>query len=138
MDKRFVSLVFLFLMAFGLFAILVIFNKPISTATRAKEETDVSAEKSGILAFPVQAKADGNSTSTITVFSRNSKGEVLANKVIEVKSTLGDVANITTEENIKKGIGIFKLTSKTSGIAKITAIIDKNVEVNHSVSVQFN
>ncbi len=138
MDKKFISLIFLFLLCFGLFFILVVFKDPIGTYTRAKEETDVSAEKSGILAFPVQVKADGISTSTITVFSRNSKGEVLGNKTIEVRGSIGEIKDISTDENTKQGIGMFKITSQATGIAKITAIIDHNVEINHSVTVEFN
>lgn len=136
MDKRFTGLIFLFLLSFGLFFILVVFNKPISRLTRAKEETDVSAEKSGILAFPVQLKADGVSASDITVFVRNGKGEVLANKSVRIKNSLGEIQDVTTDENLKKGIGIFKVTSKTPGIAKITAVVDGS-EISSSVTVEF-
>lgn len=128
------SLVFL---TFALFAIMVVFQEPLSHLTRAKEEFEASPGTSLILAWPLNVKADNKTASNLTVFVRTAKGRPLSNKVVAVTSTLGRVQSIESTSD-KEGKTTFRIISDTPGTAEVEAIIDNNVKLTKKVTVRFD
>ena len=136
MDKKLVSLLFLFFLMFGVFASMIVFNAPLSTLTRAKEETVPSAEKSKLIYYPFSAKADGQSQVTIYVFVTSVTDKPLANKTVTLSTTLGEFKETTQVSQGADAKTTFYLTSNTPGIAEITATIDSDIKLK-PVSVNF-
>lgn len=140
MDKKLLGLMFLFFLSFALFASMVIFEKPLSNFTRAKEELAPSTSDSLIFAWPFTTKADSTSQSTVTVFVRNIKTKPLSNKVVSISSTLGTFKE-TSVTSDKEGKAEFHLISDTPGIAEVTAKIEgmegSDGVLSHKVTVQF-
>ncbi len=136
MDKKFIGLVLVFLLAFSLFSTLMVFNKPLSRLTRAKEEFFPSSENSLIFAWPLSVKADGEKTTTINVFVRNNKNLPISNKKVSVLSNLGQIKEVQSLTD-KYGKATFVLVSKNKGTATLKAIVDNQVELKTTVSIKF-
>jgi len=136
MDKRFTGLIFLFLLSFILFITLVVFNKQITTKLRAREETDPSVSKSLILAWPLNLSADSKSESVIQVVVRNAKGGKVANRVVNLTTTLGTLKETSVNAGAS-GIAEFHLTSDKPGLALIKATVDSNVPLTRQVTINF-
>jgi hypothetical protein len=138
MDKRFLSLFFLFLLFFVIFASLVVFNKPLTRLIRANEEYNtISTENSSILAWPMTVKADGRSESAIRVFLSSEAGPPITNKLVSLKSTLGVIKEGSLDKAIEdKHYYEFHLVSPNEGVATVEAMVD-GVSLIHKVSVVF-
>lgn len=136
MDKKLIALMLVFFLAFILFTSIVIFNKPLSRLTRAKEEFLPSPENSLIFAWPLTAKADGKTMVLINIFVRNNNNIPLPNKKVSVISTLGNINEIQATTD-KAGKASFNLTSHTVGLAEISAIINNQIKLNQTISVKF-
>lgn len=137
MDKKLVGLMLIFMLSFGLFATITVFNKPLTNLTKAKEESLPSSESSLLFAWPLTVKADGKSTVQINVFVRNSTNIPLPNKTVHLNATLGAVKDndIKTDQ---AGKSTFEVNSTTTtGLADISAIIDNQVQLKQKVSVKF-
>lgn len=137
MDKKLIGLVTIFLLLFGLFTSVLIFNEPLISFTRARDELAPSASKSIIFAWPLKLPADGVSKSAITVFVRNEKGGALSNKRVALNSTLGTLSAPSVVSN-KNGKAEFTISSATPGVAKLQATIDGSTPVSQTVSIQFD
>ncbi len=135
MDKKLTSLIAIFFLSFGVFASVIIFNKPLSRLIRASQETSPSAASSLVFAWPLTVKADGQSQSTVTVFLRNEKNYPVASKPISIVSSLGQVL----EKEIisgKDGKAEFHLVSSNPGIAQIT-VYSGSLKLTQKISVKF-
>jgi|GEM_PF-3037319 len=140
MDKRFLSLFFLFLLVFALFITLVVFDRPLTSLTRAKEEYNtVSSENSSILAWPMTVKADGTSESLIKVFLSSQAGPpITVNKKVSLKTTLGIVREAFVDRVVAdRHYYEFHLVSQSEGIATVEAFIDGASLGGKNVSVVF-
>lgn len=136
MDKKLVGLMVLFFLTFGIFSTLVVFNKPITQATRAKEDFAPSGSNSIIIVWPLKVPADGKSTALITIFVRSASDKPVSNKQVSLSSSLGKIKNIN-EMSDKEGKVEFQLSSSEKGIAEINAMIDESIEITQKVSVKF-
>lgn len=136
MDKKLVSLMILFVLAFGLFMGFVVFNQPIRTFTRAAEELVPSSESSLIFAWPLTANADGSEKVDINVFVRNAKNLPLTNKRVNLETNLGTIS-VVTDTTDKSGKASFSLTSSTPGVGEIKATIDNQVQIKQTVTIKF-
>ena len=136
MDKKLLSLVFIFVLLFGGFSVTVLLGNRLQRFTRAREFYTPSSKKSLIFAFPLQAKADGKDFSKITVFVRNEKGVPLAAKKVVLQSSLGTVKPETASTD-KNGKVEFTIFSNQPGLAIVKAIVD-NIEIEKTVSVKFS
>ncbi|MCX7881167.1 MAG: Ig-like domain-containing protein [Patescibacteria group bacterium] len=135
MDKKLLGLISVFFLSFLIFISVLLFNKPIVQLLRAKEETNPSPKKSLIIAWPLTLPADGKTNSTITVFLRNEKNQPVSNKIIFLKSTLGEFK----ENNLisdKDGKAEFHLSSTTPGLAQIT-VNAAGFELIQKLSIKF-
>lgn len=136
MDKKLVVMLLLFFLAFGLFASVLIFNKPLTQLARAKEELVPSAEKSKILAYPLYSiSANGNSESSVSVFINSLTEKPLSGKLVTLTSTLGKVSpqSATTDNN---GKAVFQVSSDAPGVAELEATVE-NIKLQQKVSVKF-
>lgn len=136
MDKKLVGLMLIFFLSFGLFTTIVVFNKPLSRLTRAKEEFLPSAEKSLIFAWPLTTKADNQSPVQINVFVRNASDVPLSNKKVVLTTSLGTIKEneVVTD---KVGKATFNLSSNNPGIAEISASVDQ-IQLKQKVTVKFD
>jgi len=136
MDKKLASLLILFLLIFGLFIGLVVFNQPIRTFTRASEELIPSSESSLIFAWPLTAKAGNKEKVDINIFVRNAKNIPLANKKVSLEANLGTVAAVSDITD-KSGKATFSLTSSDPGVAEIKGIIDNQIQIKQNITIKF-
>ncbi|MFH1826844.1 MAG: Ig-like domain-containing protein [bacterium] len=135
MDKKLLGLVLLFIASFVFFITILFFNEPLSKLTRAKEDTVPSPQKSLIFAWPLTVKSDGKDISQINVFIRNNNNKLIADKKVELRSSLGDVKNVTTLSDTN-GKTSFQLTSTTPGTTEITAVAD-GIKLDSKITVKF-
>ncbi len=135
MDKKLVVLLLLFFLSFGIFASVVVFNKPLTRLARAKEDAIPSADKSKILAYPLYSiPANGKAESVISIFVNSVSDKPLANKTVNVASSLGTPSPVSATTDALGKVQ-FHLTSAEAGIAKVDVTVE-NVKLR-SVSVKF-
>ncbi|MBI4009114.1 Ig-like domain-containing protein [Candidatus Roizmanbacteria bacterium] len=136
MDRKLFALITLFFISFAFFAAITIFNKPLTQLTRAKEDITPSGERSKIISWPLTVKADGLSESKISVFIVTQSDKPLANKVVTLTNTLGQLREtaVTSDNN---GKAVFTISSTTPGIAQIEAIIEPNIKLTRKISIKF-
>ncbi len=135
MDKKLLSLVVLFITTFIFFIAILFFNEPLSKLTRARVETFPSPVKSLIFAWPLSVKADGVEVSEINVFIRNDDNKLISNQSVELRSSLGEIKNITTVSD-ENGKTTFKLSSLTLGTAEITAVVE-GIKLTSKLTLKF-
>lgn len=135
MDNKLAALLTAFFLSFGIFATVLVFNKPLTQLIRASQETGPSSTNSMVFAWPLTVKADGISQSVITVFLRNERKYPVANKPVTIISNLGQLkqAQAFTEND---GRATFQISSQTPGIAQLT-VYSGNVELAQKVSIKF-
>ena len=136
MDKKLVGLMLFFMLSFGLFISIVLFNKPLSRLTKAKEEFIPSSDASLIFAWPLTAKADGKYPVQVNVFVRNASNVPLTNKIVKLTTSLGSIKDINPTTD-KAGKSTFAIGSQTPGIADLTTIVDNQIQLKQKVSVKF-
>jgi len=124
MDKKFMALVLVFFLVFGVFA-------------RASAETDPSSQTSLIFAWPLTAKI-GDKVE-VNVFIRNANNTPLNKKSVRLTTNLGLIngSQESTSESDKTGKVNFTLSSDTVGIAELTAFVNNNIQLIQKVSVKF-
>jgi len=134
MDKKLLSLISILFLAGVLFISIVVFNKPIQNYTRAQQESVPSSSASLMFVYPLSTKV--NDKVVVNIFVRNTNNVPIANRIVNVNTTLGQIATTnSTTNNI--GQATFSLISDTPGTAELTAIIDSNIELNQRVTVKF-
>ena len=137
MDKKFMALMLVFFLVFGVFVTTTLFNKQISNIARASTETDPSAQTSLIFAWPLTVKV-GDKVD-VNVFIRNANNLPLDKKPVKLVTNLGLVNGTpeSTSESDKTGKVSFTLSSDTVGIAELTAFVNNNIQLIQKVSVKF-
>jgi len=137
MDKKFMALVLVFFLVFGVFMSLMLFNKQITNFARASAETDPSSQTSLIFAWPLTAKI-GDKVE-VNVFIRNANNTPLNKKSVRLTTNLGLIngSQESTSESDKTGKVNFTLSSDTVGIAELTAFVNNNIQLIQKVSVKF-
>ncbi|HEX7543146.1 MAG TPA: hypothetical protein VF385_03630 [Patescibacteria group bacterium] len=137
MDKRFMALMVVFFLVFGVFVTSTLFNKQISNFARASTETDPSSQTSLILAWPLTAKV-GDKVD-VNVFIRSANNSPLDKKQVKLVTNLGLINGTqeSTAESDKTGKVSFTLTSDTAGIAELSAFINNDIQISQKVTVKF-
>lgn len=125
-----------FMLTFGLYTVITVFNKPLTRMTKAKEEFIPSSDNSLIFAWPLTSKAEGKSSVQINVFIRNVTNVPLPNKKVTLTSTVGLVepSEFTTD---KGGKATFSISSTSPGTAEISATVDNTIQLKQKVTVKF-
>lgn len=134
MDKTLLGLMMIFFIAFTIFITFVVFNKQFTSAARASNQT-ISSEKSLMFAWPLDVKADGKTTSLITIFVRDDEGKAVADKNVRVQTTVGELQESGAVTD-KGGKALFHVSSATPGVAEIQAVVD-NTPIRRKISVKF-
>ena len=136
MDKKLLGLITIFFLSFLLFISVVVFNKPLTQFTRAKEDLAPSGANSLIFAWPLTARADGSEEVTVNVFVRSENNKLVTDRTVTVTSTLGTV-KVVTDKADNTGKTTFKVTAASPGTAEISATIDNSIPVAQKISVRF-
>jgi hypothetical protein len=136
MDKKLLSLISLFFLTFGIFAGVVVFNKPLTQFTRAKEDVLPSPDTSLILAWPLEAAADGKTDVMVSVFVRTVTNKPVGNKVVTATTNHGTIREASQTTNAE-GKAVFTLTADSPGVAEVAATVDGETELSQKVSVKF-
>ncbi len=136
MDKKLLGLFALFFISFLFFLSVVLFNQPLSSLIRAREDTAPSSQNSLMFAWPIEAKADGQSAVQIDVFVRSESNKLVANREVKVSTNLGQVQPASTVSD-KNGRASFNLVSSQAGIAKLSATIDNSITLSKELTVKF-
>jgi len=136
MDKRFLSLMMVFFLAFGLFMAMTVFSKQIATFTRAKEESVPSSETSLIFAWPLTSSVNSTTPVNINVFIRNANNQPLSSKKVVLNSTLG-LLNPSEQTTDKSGKASFSLISSSAGLAEVSAIVENSIQLKQKISIKF-
>lgn len=136
MDKKLIALLSIFFLSFILFVSILVFNKPLTQLTRAREDIQPSAANSLIFAWPLTAKADGTSKVNINVFVRSENNKLIGQKPVTLNTTLWDVQTVSniSDEN---GKTTFTITSRTPGVAQISATVDTTTPVQKKLTIKF-
>lgn len=138
LDPKFVALLSLFFLSFIIFVSVVFFNKPLTQLTRATEDVTPTGKNSIMLVWPMSVPADGKSESVINVFVRSANDKPVANRKIVLQSTLGAISEKPiAPEDKKLGKATFGLTSTTTGIAEVKALIDGTIPLERKVTIKF-
>lgn len=133
-DNKFMGLVGIFFLVFGLFAINVFFGKNIQ---RINARTAVaSPTKSTLFSSVRELAANGTDKATISVFVRTDDGSGITNTPVSVNTTVGTIAPVEVSTDTS-GIANFFLTCTSAGVAQITAV-SKGVIIGNPVSVACN
>lgn len=137
MDKKFVILMVIFFLVFGVFVTSTLFNKQIGNFARAATESDPSSQTSLIFAWPLTAKV--GEKVDVNVFIRNANNSPLDKKSVRLVTSLGTINGATesTAQSDKTGKVNFVLTSDTPGIAELTVFVNNNIQLSQKVSVKF-
>lgn len=137
MDKKFIALMVLFFVVFGVFISTTLLNGKIGNFARASTETDPSSATSLIFAWPLTAKV-GDKVD-VNVFIRNAGNLPLDKKPVRLITSLGLVNGATESlsESDKTGKVSFVLTSNEVGIAELTAFVNGNIQLSQKVTVKF-
>jgi hypothetical protein len=138
MDKKFIALMVLFFVVFGVFISTTLLNgKLFGNFARASTETDPSSATSLIFAWPLTAKV-GDKVD-VNIFVRNANNLPLDKKQVKLVTSLGLVngAQESVSESDKTGKVSFVLSSDSIGIAELTAFVNGNIQLSQKVTVKF-
>lgn len=137
MDKKFIALMILFFIVFALFISNTLFNKQIANFARASTETDPSSTTSLIFVWPLTTKV--GTKVNVNVFIRNANNLPLDQKQVKLTTNLGLIDGVqeSSSESDKTGKASFVLTSKTAGLATLTAFVNNKVQLSQKVTVKF-
>lgn len=134
MDRKLITLLSLFFVAFAVFTGVVVFNKPLTKLTRAKEELLPSIANSLVFAWPLKIKADGTETASVTVFVRTENSRPIANKPVNVKASPGTIKE-TAATSDTEGKASFTFVCTQAGTAEIQAMVD-SVALSQRISIK--
>ncbi|PIU36369.1 hypothetical protein CO005_03495 [Candidatus Roizmanbacteria bacterium CG_4_8_14_3_um_filter_34_9] len=137
MDKKFIALMVLFFIVFGIFITNTLFSKQLTGFARASATTDPSPKTSLIFAWPLTAKVGDKID--INVFVRNASNSPVDNKPVKLVTNLGVIngAQESTTNTDKTGKVNFVLTSDTVGTAELTAYVNGNTPLDQKVTIKF-
>jgi hypothetical protein len=137
MDKKFVALMILFFVVFGVFISTTLLSGKIGNFARASTETDPSSATSLIFAWPLTAKV-GDKVD-VNIFVRNAGNLPLDKKQVKLVTNLGLIngAQESIAESDKTGKVSFVLTSDSIGIAELSAFVNGNIQLSQKVTVKF-
>jgi len=137
MDKKFIALMVLFFIVFGIFITNTLFSKQLMGFARASAATDPSPKTSLIFAWPLTAKVGDKIN--VNVFVRNSSNSPVDNKPVKLVTNMGLIngAQESTINTDKTGKANFVLTSDAVGMAEMTAYVNGNIPLEQKVTVKF-
>lgn len=135
MDRKLAGLISLFFLTFFVFLSVMVFQKPLSRLTRAEEDSEPSAQKSLMFAWPLTIHPTPNDSVKIDVFVRSQNGRPLATRELVMNASLGTIRPKTAVTD-KFGKASFTLTSEQIGTSTVTAIVDNSIEIAQRVTIQ--
>ena len=132
MDRKMVVLIAVFLVFFGAFITITVFNSNISSLTRATTCLPDPA-KSPIFVWPLQLN-DHEETSSISIFVRDQNSLPCAKKNVALATSMGSLRQtLATTDNNGKATFIYSCTAQ--GEAQISATIDNTTAIAQTVTI---
>ena len=137
MDKKFVFLMIVFFLVFGVFITSTLFNKQIANFARASGASEPSSQSSLIFAWPLTTKV--GTKVEVNIIVRNANNLTLEKKQVKLMTDLGLVngSQESVLESDKTGKVRFVLFSDKAGVANLTALVNGNIQLSQKVSVKF-
>ena len=136
-DKKFNLIISIFLILFISVTYLSLTNTKLPFLTQAANK-DLDITKTVVIISKLEAIADGNDYSTITVFARNSNAAALEGKRVDINSNLGNLSNSSMLSD-NYGKAEFRLSSTQIGTANLTISVDsQSVTTPYSVNFVSN
>lgn len=124
-ERKFNIILGIFLLLFASIAYLSLSQNRLPFLTRASNK-DLDINKSLVIISKLEALANNQDHSTITVFARNSAGVGLENNRVSVTSSLGNFdTNSALSDNYGKAV--FSLKSALTGTAKLQITIENQL-----------
>ena len=137
MDKKFIALMVLFVVVFGVFVTTTLFSKNFSGFARASGAADPTPQTSLIFAWPLTANV-GDKVE-VNVFVRSASNAPLDKKQVKLTTNFGSINGSpeSIAESDKTGKVTFVLTSDAAGMAELSAFVGSSVQLAQKVTVKF-
>lgn len=131
MDNKFLFLVFVFFLVFGIFASAVFYDQTTGFSTRAANQNcDVDASKSFIVSIPKDVPA--GDACEVSVFTRCADETTVAGADVKLNVTNGTVDLPNGSVTDEGGRAAFAVTP--NGLAEITAVINNSIQLEQTVT----
>jgi uncharacterized protein YfaS (alpha-2-macroglobulin family) len=133
-DKKFNIIIAVFMLLFASITYLSISNNRLPFFSRASnKELDIT--KTVVIISKLEAIANNNDQSLVTVFTRNSDGAAVAGRQVNIALSLG-TANQLSSLSDSYGKAEFKVVSDTPGTAELQVMVD-NQPLAEKYSINF-
>lgn len=133
-DKKFNLVIGAFLILFISITFLSLTNTRLPFLTQAANK-ELDLNKTVVIISKLEAVANGQDYSLITVFTRNSRAAAVPGKRVDISSDLGSLDNSSMLSD-NYGKTAFKLSSTTTGTAKLNITVEGE-RLNAPYSVNF-
>ncbi|OGK67716.1 hypothetical protein A2403_01165 [Candidatus Roizmanbacteria bacterium RIFOXYC1_FULL_41_16] len=133
-DKKFNIIIGVFLLLFISISYLSLSNSRLPIFTQASNK-EVDINKTVVIISKLEALADSNDQSVITVFTRNSQSVGIENQRVDISTSLGTLSNSTMLSD-NYGKTEFQITSDITGTAELSILVN-NQPVLSQYSIKF-
>ncbi|OGK66286.1 hypothetical protein A2209_01915 [Candidatus Roizmanbacteria bacterium RIFOXYA1_FULL_41_12] len=133
-DKKFNIIIGVFLLLFISISYLSLSNSRLPIFTQASNK-EVDINKTVVIISKLEALADSNDQSVITVFTRNSQSVGIENQRVDISTSLGTLSNSTMLSD-NYGKTEFQITSDITGTAELSILVN-NQPVPSQYSIKF-
>ena len=133
-DKKFNIIIGVFLLLFISISYLSLSNSRLPIFTQASNK-EVDINKTVVIISKLEALADSNDQSVITVFTRNSQSVGIENQRVDISTSLGTLSNSTMLSD-NYGKTEFRITSDITGTAELSILVN-NQPVLSQYSIKF-
>ena len=133
-DKKFNIIIGVFLLLFISISYLSLSNSRLPIFTQASNK-EVDINKTVVIISKLEALANSNDQSVITVFTRNSQSVGIENQRVDISTSLGTLSNSTMLSD-NYGKTEFQITSDITGTAELSILVN-NQPVLSQYSIKF-
>ena len=133
-DKKFNIIIGVFLLLFISISYLSLSNSRLPIFTQASNK-EVDINKTVVIISKLEALADSNDQSVITVFTRNSQSVGIENQRVDISTSLGTLSNSTMLSD-NYGKTEFRIASDITGTAELSILVN-NQPVLSQYSIKF-
>ncbi len=133
-DKKFNIIIGVFLLLFISISYLSLSNNRLPIFTQASNK-ELDINKTVVIISKLEALANGQDQSVITVFTRNSQSVAIENRRVDISTSLGTLSKTSTLSD-DYGKTEFTITSDVAGTADLQILVD-NQPILSQYSIKF-
>ena len=133
-DKKFNIIIGVFLLLFISISYLSLSNNRLPIFTQASNK-ELDINKTVVIISKLEALANGQDQSVITVFTRNSQSVAIENRRVDISTSLGTLSK-TSILSDDYGKTEFTITSDVAGTADLQILVD-NQPILSQYSIKF-